>query len=62
MKIATILLSMILTSCASLDVDMLKRIAREKKVTLVDVDKDTSVVIRRDRDCHCAMIRYELKF
>lgn len=41
---------------------MLKRIAREKKVTLVDVDKDTSVVIRRDRDCHCAMIRYELKF
>lgn len=55
-------LLLLLGGCASIDVELVKRIAKEKKLTLIEVDKDTSIVLRRDKDCHCAMIRYEFKF
>lgn len=62
MRLLSLALSFALTSCATFDVDALKRVVKDKKIQLIEVDKDTSVVLRRDRDCHCAMIRYELKF
>jgi len=57
-----LLFCFLLGGCASFDVDAVKRIVKDRKVNLIEVDKDTNVVIRRDRECHCAMLKLELKF
>lgn len=63
MLIARILLTTLLISgCASIDVETIKHVAKDGKITLIDLDKDSSVVLRRDKPCHCPMLKYELKF
>lgn len=57
-----LLLCFVLGGCASVDLDSIKRVVKDRKVTLVNVDKDTDIVIRRDRECRCAMLKYEWRF
>lgn len=53
---------LVLGGCASIDRESIERIGRSKKLTLIEGEQGQAIVLKRDKDCHCAMVQFEWRF
>lgn len=51
----------LLSGCASIDREAIERIAKNRGVTLMESGQD-KLVLKRNKECHCAMLQFERKF